>query len=406
MKVLFAGISGTRKSKCLENLRKAVGQLFPHQRIFTIPLSDGQEGIPVLDRFLYGRNPIPFLRQPEEAQKEQWRKNFTEIQKHFERSEKDHHFLGLHFIYRFEQVASCIADLHALANWRPDYIITFIDDAYCIRERIHRGGYRSFTLSELVLWRNEEILVGDLLARIINPENPIPNFVVAIKHPAEMLARLLFSKNVARVYISYNITDTRNRKSLRATIDRFRQKIHQQTNCVVFDPLTIDELPLLSLDKAISHKKTLFYNASKPQHRWPILDPQKALASEDDLVYPLPIPIRELENSKRSIDAQVKRRDFRMIDQSHYLIVYRPTLHGKAELSTGVNDEIKYAYNFGIPVIWYIKKGEDPLPTSPFAPKNPNEDPNYIYSASEEQLWEKINGLHLHIDSRRDHFLR
>jgi len=191
---------------------------------------------------LYGHDAATFLKEPEERRKDKWRKAFEEVLKQFEGAREEHHFLGLHFIYRYEQIPSCIADFSQLVAWKPDCIVTFIDDAYCVRERIHRGGYTSFTLSELVLWRAEEILVGDLLARIINPTKPIPHFVIAVKHPAEMLARLLLRPNeIVRVYTSYPISDTRNKKPLRIIIDVFRQKMREQKHCMVFDPLTIDD---------------------------------------------------------------------------------------------------------------------------------------------------------------------
>jgi hypothetical protein len=73
----------------------------------------------------------------------------------------------MHLVYHDTKISYCILSFRDLVDWRPDYIITFIDDAYCMRQRIHNGGYKIFDLIELITWRTEEILIGDLLALLL-----------------------------------------------------------------------------------------------------------------------------------------------------------------------------------------------------------------------------------------------
>ena len=412
MKILFAGTPGLRKSVALRNLCLAIKQLIPEERVFTQNPSD-PSSIPVLDHLLYDVEPITFLQQSQERQKQQWMKAFESVRKSFKGSERDHHFLGIHFTYRFEQVPSCVVSLAKLIEWKPDRIVTFIDDAYDVRERIHKGGYTSFTLAELVMWRVEEIMVGDLLARLINPDHPPPNYVVAIKHPAMMLARLLLRpRQTARIYLSHDISDARKSKQYRHVIDSFRTEIRKQENCAVFEPLTIDELPpvlpFLQARKKPKRKAFTYYDPSRIKDRWPTLDPADVLASDEDLheEYPLKIPMQELKDAAKAIDAQVSRRDIRLVEQSHYLLVYRPTITGDPRLGTGVVSEVRHAWAIGRPILWYIKRGKDPLPKSPFVPKNPADNPRFIYESSERKLWEKVNQLHQDINPECDHFLR
>jgi hypothetical protein len=310
MKVLFAGTAGLKKSLALNNLRSAIEELYTGERVFTQTRGDAREQVPVLEDALYGPSPIAFLQLPVETQKAKWRETLQEIRRQFDGAQREHHFLGVHLTFRFQQVPSCIASFADLIAWKPDCIITFIDDAYCVRQRIHNGGYTSFTLAELILWRAEEILVGDLLARVINPARPPPNYVVAVKHPCKMLARLLLSRDgVARIYLSHNITEARKEARFRGIIDRFRKKLRQQTNCSVFEPLAIEEKPpLLRIPHRVRVTDILPYDPSELDDRWPVLNPRAVLSSDADLInqYPLQIPLQELKDVQTAIDSQVR----------------------------------------------------------------------------------------------------
>ena len=411
MKVLFCGTPGVQKKLALKNLSEAVERLSPKERIFTWRRPRGWT-IPVMEDLLYpSGSPIAFLKQSQKSQKDQWREKFAKILNDFEHAQTDHHFLGVHFSFRYEQIPMCPADLGMLIDWKPDCIVTFIDDAYCVRQRVHAGGYRSFTLMELVQWRAEETLIGDLLARIVAPKSPIPNFVVAVKHPADMLAKLILRPEIARVYMSYCISETRTDVVRRAAIDSFRHQMNQQAACAAFDPLTIDELPPMGRGASHSSTESFSYDAREVDVRWPPLDPNLALAL-DDLTYPIHIPRQELKDVRDAIDAQVKNRDVRLVDQAHFLVVYRPTLVRKPDgspnpkLSSGVQGEVDHAAATRCPIVWYVKKGEDPLPESPFVDKKPESNPDLFYEEDEKRFWERIASLYKSVDRERDYFLK
>jgi hypothetical protein len=394
LKVLFAGTPGVGKRVALENLLHAIQTSFPRERpVFTVREPDGTSRVPVLDHFLYGQHPLTFLQLAQESQRQKWREEFARLRSQFRTAPTDHHFLGVHLTFRFEQIPSCVVSFKDLIDWKPDCIVTFIDDVYCVRARIHKGEYTAFTLPELTLWRAEEILVGDLLAQVINPISPPPNYVVAVKHPAEMLARLLMQPQTARIYISHVISEARKDDRSREVIDEFRKRLRKQQNCAVFEPLTIDELPpLLSIPRTSGLRGNFRYDASNPKHRWPFLDPTGALANDEDLRprYPLLIPYHELKDARRAIEAQITRRDIRLVDQSHCLIIYRPTLTGDRILSAGVHAEMSHALDTGRRIIWYLKKGEDPPLGSPFLPKSTGDNPDFIYERDEGKLWARI----------------
>jgi hypothetical protein len=404
MKILFAGIPGIRKSTALHNLAGTINSDPKSKRAFLV---DGE--IPLLDQQLYGADPLTFLNLTPRGRKERWRIAFQQLRRQFEHAGNEHHMLGLHLIYRHNQIPHSSVEFSSLIDWKPDAIVTFIDDAYLIRERIHRGGYPSFSLNELLLWRAEEVLVGDLLARTIDPGDPPPNLVLSVKHPTNQLARFIADpRGTPRIYTSYSITDTRGHADRRAVLDAFRMRLYQLTNVLAFDPLTIDELPPLFLARdAQEGVATLEYDPREFGHRWPRCEWPAgivSLADDSDLAsdYPLRLPMAELRDVSTAMDAQVSDRDYRLVDQAHYLVVYRPTIAGTPILSQGVQAEVSHAQHTGCPVIWFIKEG-DPLPKSPFVPKNPKADPNFFHDKTEDRFWARLASLEPRRD--RDSFL-
>ncbi len=399
MKVLFAGTPGVCKSSVLRRLELECKRRYPDRRIFTA----------ILDRRLYTNQPIAFLKRPSYIQKEAWRSAFNKLRQEFYDSKADHCFLGIHCTYRFDQIPRCNLDFSALCTWRPDCIVTLIDDVYCVRDRIHRGRHTSFSIAELVQWRAEELLVGDLLARAIDSANPPPNYVIAVKHPVAMLAELLFGQvPPLRVYTSYSITDTRNNRHQRKIIDYFRQKISKRSSLVVFDPLTIDELPpLIRAARSRKKQKTISYHVSRADDRWPIAQ-TKALASDRDVQSKqvLRVPLPEAQYARGAVDAQVADRDYRLIDQSHAVVVFRPTLGGRRALSQGVHAEVEYASHVGRPIVWYFKRGEDSIPESPFIQGDPGSDPNIVFDRDERLVWTQLSEIRESLPRDGDHFLR
>lgn len=350
--------------------------------------------------------PVPFLKQPEPKQRDAWRGIFKSILQDFDGDREAHHILGAHLTFRYKQVPSCPIGFSELVNWRPDCIITFIDDAYPVRERVHAGGYKAFTLSELITWRAEETLVGDLLARAIDKENPPPNYVVAIQHPADMVARLIRG-DPARVYLSHPISDIRDDATHRRTIDDFRKRVRALSNLAVFEPLAIDEMP--PIQRAASSPAGAFaFDSMDAAHRWPVLDQPLTLADDSDISFPLQVPREEISAASRGIEAQVRTRDYRLVEQAECLLIYRPTMGQTGEsgrAGTGVTAELRRAEHDGKRIITFVKKGEDPLIRSPFG-LDRSDDPDIVYEETEDALWEKLSELRSSGRADWKHFLR
>jgi len=354
MRFIFAGHTGIRKAEVLESLRVETARRFN--------VSKNKIGIYCVEdeikRILGTPSLVPYLESTNENMKRKlWINAFTEILKREKEEDPLHSFLSIHLTF---QRKSCFFSpiawnkpISLIKEWGARKIITLIDDIYVVKKRIQPG--TRFRLRELTVWRNIEILAADILAREVFPNatNSYPSYsrspVVAVKHPPKMLDRLLFEDEMKKVYACIPISKTRNNKEGVSEINNFLRELHEQF--IVFDPLTIDERPLIDLSKSLesgnSKGDRVVFNKER---RWPI-DKEFCLCSDEN-EYPIELELQEVleiaerfkAGDKSEIDRNIELRDLRLIDQCDFLIVYRP-FYGKKQITQGMNSEILYAKN-------------------------------------------------------------
>lgn len=254
-------------------------------------------------------------------------KHFAEINNLFDKSSAKHFFLSLHLTYfRFKQFFSC-TDFEYIRAFKPDVIVTLIDDIYDVafkineREKIQKTN-SYVDLKDVLSWRTAEIMMADTLARNLL-KKPVPSYVVAVKHPIEMIYRLLYEPETLVVYASFPITTTRRETSRIEEINSFRQKLHEKYT--VFDPVTIDELRIDTKSKTA----TLL-------DRWEI----EGLDNDDPAKH---FDIAEIESIKESLKHVIETRDYRLIDSVDCVAAYRPYWGGRPYPATGVDNELRYA---------------------------------------------------------------
>jgi len=292
-------------------------------------------------------------------------------------------------------------------EYRPDYVITLIDDIYRCQYKIRKTGY-NFGLGELLRWRNVEVLLSDMLAdstvdnegRAIDaklfPYERSPVF--AVNHPLSTFMRYFQQSEIPRIYLSYPITGPRKKldagdKNPMLEINHFRNYFSEKFTC--FDPVTIDERPLAFLEqryernlaetasvqftKAIEeqppdrdarlHHLQNFFRQSRhdatveltKSDRWPREgEHQHTLLGEEPQDIPN-ISLRQIvgvttgidrENSE--IDRQIRMRDFRLIDQADCVVIYRPTYLKQEGWSGGTQAELIYAQTQAKKAVWVI----------------------------------------------------
>lgn len=297
-------------------------------------------------------------------------------------------------------------------DFRPRHCVTLIDDVYTVQKRIRERGY-NFRLIELLRWRNVEMLMTDLLSQHIVPDEcrkkdrkkyPFEHSpIIAVRQPLSMLYSFLFDPEKPRIYVSYPISEPRRIAERDGTdepieeINRFRSTLHEIFT--VFDPVSIDERPMQILfnknspveqtdlntaiaeaiartnaeggDLAAALEASLkeFLSARlndeivlRAENMWPGIE-FDTISEEDPTDVRLSLnEVEEIATESgeggSEIDRQIRSRDFRLIDQADYVVVYRPT-YCRDRWSGGTLEEVRYAHETGKRAIIIRDPGAD-----------------------------------------------
>ena len=362
MRALITGQAGTRKKQLADCIVRHALQ----QRGIT---RDPEDPISKAEIRWFEVEDDPWLRPSfkswlttynESTQLREWRLAFEEIRKEIDNHPTKDCLLLVH--------ASCYHDRRFFSSlcwddiltFRPECIITLIDDIYDIWQRIEEGSPEAhFSLEEIIAWRSVETCISRALSQnvlidpahfdIKLPKKPkqlthffgtqIPHFVMSIKHPVETFYRLLFERDKRPiVYASFPITRTRKKPKRREDINTFRRKLFDE-GAIVIDPLSIDELRLAKPVKDQAKERWIdLTNASAwsayCSQRWPLGNESiPGVASQQN-------PFATLSNEQiislaLSIDAQIISRDFFLVAQSEWIIAYRPFYPEKGAKITG-----------------------------------------------------------------------
>lgn len=264
--------------------------------------------------------------------------------------------IALHASHLCEGVFAFPCSPGSIQRIRPNICITLLDDIYACHARLTKDGY-PYRYHQLLTWRIVECGIADNLAEV----QGIENIYFAAKHPAITTYRLIFDLSCPRVYSASQITAVRDSPRLRAEIETHRRELHRQY--AVFDPLTIDDRVLINAIPRCSRNKR--FSIAK-QSRWPsdlsdMGSQYRSLVPEDANLFPITVELKEAieldtplhrRSFQNVIDAQIRRRDFRYIDQADVMAAYRPRLNGHE--SSGVAAEKTYAAGSGArPVVEY-----------------------------------------------------
>lgn len=336
------------------------------------------------------------------AQRECWRSAWDQLVADAEKKGDRCSIVHCHLIFAQRGHRICPACLTTLAAWKPDVVVSLYDDVYASWRRIQLQGYH-FSLAQLYEWRTIETIFADqvaLISSIAQQESSGPpahpsvavcdSVSMSVKHPVAMLGRLLSDRSRKRVYLSFPISKTRGHKDRRQEIDSFRKRMHQLF--VAFDPLCIEELPLVLKNGTRAHERASFHpvldenGCDKPlnDQRWdcrveshgdwaPLMwEPEDATdhTGESESFYPVPLDAKEIDElwwedggeDKSLAHDHVTIRDLRLVDQADFVVCYRPYWGG--QLSGGVGTEVAHANDFGKPVYAFVgrdTKGAKPL---------------------------------------------
>jgi adenylate kinase len=283
-------------------------------------IKKGLGGLPKYAAYLDNPNP--------QSQQEIWDGYCNKILEKIKRSNTTHAFLVLHGTYYRNKRYFSRLNWSLLRQFKPNIILTLIDDAYDVSQRIAQVESKletrsECTFNEAIEWRTVEIMMGDTLSQNLIERKKLPHFVLAIKHPPETAYRLLFERWRLVLYAAFPISDTRLNDDAVKEINRFREKMHHEFT--MFDPVTIDEYPV----------------AGKLVKRWPLCGGVSARPN---------VEVREIKRIEKSILENIEARDFRYVSEAEGLVAYRPFWGKRQSPSRGVDREMIQALNENKPI--------------------------------------------------------
>lgn len=256
---------------------------------------------------------------------------------------------------------------------------SLIDDIHQVWRDLRDRGY-PFTLREILNWRDLETRVTDYVAReVYQGQNDygfrsFPYFrcpIFSIRQSLNSFYRYFFEPSLPRIYLSFPISRPRVKRQFIEEYNRFRS--FMDGVFAVFDPVAIDELPLLKKSSGLTGK-TITLTA---EDYWPL--------DSTGLICSLPrqevqsIPASEIEELltvpagvENAIQFQVSVRDQRLIRQSDALVVYRPMFSGdgprREDFSGGTRKEWEFAKSKSRTRILIHDRGNDgPYPEPPLS---------------------------------------
>jgi hypothetical protein len=222
---------------------------------------------------------------------------------------------GLFHAYDFDQMKALDADLY----------VTFVDNVDAVHERLSRDHDVRHTLKDILVWREEEIVVTEAMAEAVRGYGHALILARASEEDsARTLYRLMFENHRKRVYPSFPMTHVMDMPEVLAEIDTFREALAE--HFITFDPGDLDEKRLL-FDAGEATKKGAGTITIETNGR------------------NIELAVADVTAVAGDIDGQIYARDFKLIDQSDMIVSFVPELPtGKPGLSSGVERELQHAW--------------------------------------------------------------
>lgn len=247
----------------------------------------------------------------------------------------DHTVVNTHATFRWRHGLFPAVDFDQMRQLNADMYVCLIDGVAALHGRLKAEHALSHTLKDLMVWREEEMICTDMLRRGINDE--VPFYCLARGNTGETTQTffdLLFRPKMKRAYLSFPMTAVMDLPDVQRQIDKFRETMSQMFVC--FDPGDVEDADLPHLAREAR-------NQGK-DHVDHVFDGQ-----------PVQLSASEILQIEQDINSQTYARDFMLIDQSHMIISFIPTLaDGTASISSGVERELQHAHEGGkeVYVIW------------------------------------------------------
>jgi len=270
--------------------------------------------------------------------------------------------VNTHALFRWKHGLFSAFDFDQLSQFNADLYVTLVDNIETVHARMLRDHEFEHSLKDLMVWREEEILATEIVAKSNRRETDPARFFVLSRGrgtmTAETMFRLIFRPNMKTVYPSFPMSHVMDMPDVLAEIDGFRAKIAEKM--IAFDPGDVDEKVLS--DRAIKA-------ASEGKLNLEVEIKEAAAPGQSPASMPvakLNVKTQDILQIVPDIDGQIYARDFILVRQSDMIVSYIPELPGgKPGLSSGVERELQHAHEHGrdVYVIWRPRKEPSPFVT-------------------------------------------
>lgn len=275
-----------------------------------------------------------------------------------------HVLINTHATFRWKHGLFAAFDFDQLAAFNADLYVCLVDNIETVHGRMLRDHATEHSLKDLMVWREEEILATEILAKVNTLRAPtdgtMPRFLVLSRgrnpaSTAETLFRLIFRTAMKKVYPSFPMTHIFDLPETLAEVNGFRARLAEKF--ITFDPGDVDEK--LLADAAVNAAREGRQSIEVP------FEEAKGSRAGDGR---LSLKVADILSILPDIDGQIYARDFLLVRQSDMIVSYIPELPGpagaagKPGLSSGVERELQHAHDHGREsyVIW--KPAKDPSP--------------------------------------------
>jgi adenylate kinase len=257
-----------------------------------------------------------------------------------------HIIVNTHATFRWRHGLFQAFDHDQLAALDADLYVTLADNVDSVHLRLQRDHSVRHTLKDILVWREEEIVVTETIAEALRGHEA--HYIISRGEEADsarMLYRLMFEPHRKRVYPSFPMTHVMDQPDVLEEIDAFRAALNE--HFITFDPGDLDEKRLLfEAGAATQRGEQEFSIAVMGKH--------------------LTLNVQAVTQVAGDIDGQIYARDFKLIDQSDMIVSYIPQMpDGKPGLSSGVERELQHAFEGTkeVYVIWTPKAEPSPFVT-------------------------------------------
>ncbi|MDY7108529.1 MAG: AAA family ATPase [Planctomycetota bacterium] len=262
--------------------------------------------------------------------------------------------VNTHATFRWRHGLFSAFDFDQMHKLQPNMFICLVDNVEMVHRRLHAEHEIDATLKDCMVWREEEILATELLARAMDCANRF--YILSRGRHAETIEtclRLVTRTDMRKVYPSFPMSHVVDMPDVLAEIDHFRAELAK--HFITFDPADVDEK--LLLDRALE--------AAKAGKDWLEIGPH-AFGGRRDGGELFRVPVREILEIAGDVDGQIYMRDFKLVDQSDMICSFIPELPGGIPgLSSGVERELQHAFEHTkeVYVVWKPKKTPSPFIT-------------------------------------------